>query len=516
MHCKNAKDRTMTCAPRIVLVALALGFLISVAVAQTSGGESIRRQPQLEKTTPPVQAPNTAFRPKTNSTSPAQSAAPIGRQIEAPPFLLSGPIGVKYAAVGGAGGPLGTPIGIEADALYGGRFHFFRQGRIYWHPEIGEAFVVWGAIDRKHSQLGGVEYGYPITDERTTPDGRGRYNHFRALHLPGKPELSIYWTPETGAQAVYGLIRDAWASSGWERGELGYPISDEFQDGEFRRSNFERGHILWSPRTGIRIVKAGATITAQRPPNLFGTLLVNGIEVAVKDRVIVGNPLFLSENRVCGEWKARLPELNAWFRSEAVSRINQRLGMLGPDYGVRESGTHVNFSAACGFVAEVSQACQDSITINMRVPGNMFQFYVMTPFTARNGLFGDSDPKFIVRADIDLSARIQIPTRPDQSLRLSQAQVKLSNVRPDSHNVAGDMVKRAVEIGSQFLVGEDIIATLSQDRMFRLDTIGVQLKDLAANVRSIPAQYRIDSCVGNSQVLRLNGTDVPLQNPIVR
>jgi uncharacterized protein with LGFP repeats len=49
---------------------------------------------------------------------------------------------------------------------------------------------------------------------------------------------------------VHGEIRVKWASLGWERSPLGYPTSDEFQSGEYRRSNFEHGYIRWSERTG--------------------------------------------------------------------------------------------------------------------------------------------------------------------------------------------------------------------------------------------------------------------------
>jgi len=58
-----------------------------------------------------------------------------------------------------------------------------------------------------------------------------------------------------GAHAIYGPIRDAWAQQGWETGPLGYPTSDEFQDGKFRRVNFERGHIRWSPVAGIEVIQ---------------------------------------------------------------------------------------------------------------------------------------------------------------------------------------------------------------------------------------------------------------------
>lgn len=85
------------------------------------------------------------------------------------------------------------------------------------------AFEVHGAIREKYLALGAEAsiLGYPSTDESSTPDGVGRYNHFQGG--------SIYWTPGTGAHEVHGLIRDRWASLGWERNsQLGYPITDEF------------------------------------------------------------------------------------------------------------------------------------------------------------------------------------------------------------------------------------------------------------------------------------------------
>ncbi|NDW04309.1 hypothetical protein [Jiella pacifica] len=181
-------------------------------------------------------------------------------------FAVYGAIGAKYAALGREAGPLGAPMSDEADAPGGGRFNNFRNGAIYWHPTIG-AFAVWGAIEDKWTSLGRVGYGYPITDETVTPDRRGRFNHFRQINLPGRPESSIYWTPQTGAHAVYGAIRQKWASMGWERGALGYPISDEYQDGQYRRSDFEGGSIRWTAQGGavtIPKARAGCTIYEHR------------------------------------------------------------------------------------------------------------------------------------------------------------------------------------------------------------------------------------------------------------
>jgi uncharacterized protein with LGFP repeats len=82
-----------------------------------------------------------------------------------------------------------------------------------------------------------------VTDEIGTPDGIGRFNHF-------SNSASIYWTPSTGAWSVHGLIRAKWASMGWERSCLAYPVSDEFAISGGRQSNFQHGFITWNASIG--------------------------------------------------------------------------------------------------------------------------------------------------------------------------------------------------------------------------------------------------------------------------
>ncbi len=103
--------------------------------------------------------------------------------------------------------------------------------------------AVVGKIAEKYDALGGCGslLGPPITEERGTPDGVGRYSVLE--------HGSIYWTPQHGAHEVHGRIRDAWAAAGWEAGRLGYPTSDEYADGDGRRSDFEHGYIHWSAAT---------------------------------------------------------------------------------------------------------------------------------------------------------------------------------------------------------------------------------------------------------------------------
>jgi len=149
----------------------------------------------------------------------------------------------KYIALGGSVGFLGNPMGPETSAPDGyGRFRDFEGGSIYWTRDTG-AHEVQGFIRAKWAAFGGEQsfLGYPVTDELTTPDGVGRFSHFQGG--------SIYWTPNTGAHEVHGLIRDKWSELGWELSSLGYPTSDEvlFSDGATRLNTFQNGCIYWTP-----------------------------------------------------------------------------------------------------------------------------------------------------------------------------------------------------------------------------------------------------------------------------
>ncbi|MGW5074161.1 alpha/beta hydrolase-fold protein [Rhodococcus sp. NPDC004095] len=132
----------------------------------------------------------------------------------------------------------------------GGVAQDFRNGRIFFSGSTG-AQVVTGMIGGEYQAMGGPSgpLGLPTTSEFGTPDGRGRGNHFQAG--------SIYWTPQTGAHAVRGAIRDLWSSQGWETGPLGYPVGDEIntpnKDGAVQ--GFEIGAIYWSPTTGANGVQ---------------------------------------------------------------------------------------------------------------------------------------------------------------------------------------------------------------------------------------------------------------------
>jgi uncharacterized protein with LGFP repeats len=160
-----------------------------------------------------------------------------------------GAIRDKWLALNSEGGVLGRPLDIERRTFDGiGRAQEFHGGSISWHLEIG-AFAIWGDIRAKWVDVGRERYGYPLTDESGCPDGRGRFNHFRALRQ--SPDKSIYWTPHTGAHPIHGAIRRFWAERGWERSGAGYPITAERNEngGPRRIQKFQRGAIVWDPET---------------------------------------------------------------------------------------------------------------------------------------------------------------------------------------------------------------------------------------------------------------------------
>jgi len=163
---------------------------------------------------------------------------------------VHGAIYDKWHSLGWERSPLGYPVTDETSTADGvGRFNNFQFGFIYWTPQTG-AQAVYGAIGQKWAALGRERsfLGYPLTDETGTPDGHGRYNHFQGG--------SIYWTPPTGAHEVHGLIRGKWAALGWERSFLGYPLTDETPtpDSIGRYNHFQGGSIYWTPPTGAHEV----------------------------------------------------------------------------------------------------------------------------------------------------------------------------------------------------------------------------------------------------------------------
>lgn len=165
-------------------------------------------------------------------------------------YQVYGEIGKKWESLGGQKGFLGAPLTDETATPDGvGRYNHFQHGSIYWRPN-SKAFEIHGFIREKWASLGWERsfLGYPLSDELDAGDGRGRYSAFQ--------HGAIVWTEKTGARVIYGPIRQKWTALGGGAGFLGYPVSDETKapDNVGLYVHFEHGTIYWSPTTGAHEV----------------------------------------------------------------------------------------------------------------------------------------------------------------------------------------------------------------------------------------------------------------------
>jgi hypothetical protein len=150
-------------------------------------------------------------------------------------------INSKHQQSGGVNGSLGRPVSnvsVTSDDLAFSRL--YETGAIYLKIG-GIPHEVHGSIYNKWKTLGAElgELGYPISDLIRSSSGNGGYFN---LFEHG----AIYWTPRTGAHAIYGEIYNKWKTLGAELGELGYPLTDvenvaELEDGTI--SYFQGGSI---------------------------------------------------------------------------------------------------------------------------------------------------------------------------------------------------------------------------------------------------------------------------------
>ncbi|RZQ61403.1 AbfB domain-containing protein [Amycolatopsis suaedae] len=131
------------------------------------------------------------------------------------------------------------------------RYRDYRCARMYWaptHHNFGPKIMT-GHIHAEYLRLGGhtsARLGLPVTDELDAPDKVGRYN---TLSNAG----AIYWSPSTGAHAMFGSILSTWYSLGGVKSSLKYPISAETDIPGLpggKRTLFQGGRIDYDPATG--------------------------------------------------------------------------------------------------------------------------------------------------------------------------------------------------------------------------------------------------------------------------
>jgi zinc D-Ala-D-Ala carboxypeptidase len=198
-------------------------------------------------------------------------AAVIGLAVPAAPASAATAIEQRYQQLGGPGGTLGRAQGGEVCGLRsGGCAQQYERGVIYWSPASG-AQAVWGAIRGTWAahglERGGL--GYPVTGERCGIRDGGCYQWFQGG--------LVMWSPASGVHAAWGAMLGTWAAQGYERGPLGYPASGElcFTGGAVTcRQYFQGGLITWNPQTGASVTlgidpadSTAVVVNKQRPLN---------------------------------------------------------------------------------------------------------------------------------------------------------------------------------------------------------------------------------------------------------
>ncbi|MFJ6002736.1 hypothetical protein [Arthrobacter sp. NPDC092385] len=160
--------------------------------------------------------------------------------------ITTGSIDATWSALGRERGKLGYPTGNEVCGLTGGGcYQNFQNGQIHKSPTTG-TYPTYGTIASAWGNSGwenGV-LGYPTSGEICGLTGGGCYQNFQ--------NGQIHWSPTTGASATRGVFNTAWGQTRWEAGSLGYPTGNQAcgLTGGGCYQDFQGGQIHWSPTTG--------------------------------------------------------------------------------------------------------------------------------------------------------------------------------------------------------------------------------------------------------------------------
>jgi 3',5'-cyclic AMP phosphodiesterase CpdA len=153
-------------------------------------------------------------------------------------------IAARYAELKEQGIDLGTAVGAEQDAGYGGRIQEYERGRIYWHASTG-AHALSGRLLQRYLDAGGHdvnpatgerELGFPSSDHERTEDGL-----YECVRFEWGMISDVGGTPLV---RLFGQLHEAWRTENGPLGRLGHPLTDVVRMEDGRASWFERG-FLW-------------------------------------------------------------------------------------------------------------------------------------------------------------------------------------------------------------------------------------------------------------------------------
>lgn len=147
----------------------------------------------------------------------------------------------KYADLGSDSSWLGSATSPIKSAGNGGLYQQFQSGKIYWQNNTGAWTVRSGAVDNYYASTNYESgyLGYPLSDEITIPE-KGVYQKFE--------RGTVYWSPVTSAWAIkYGAMFNRFSSLNYESSYLGFPLSGEIIAKNGVYQNFQGGRLYWRP-----------------------------------------------------------------------------------------------------------------------------------------------------------------------------------------------------------------------------------------------------------------------------
>lgn len=146
-----------------------------------------------------------------------------------------------------------------------GRAAEFEGGAIYWHPSVGAHAIPGpdpkirdsGILLGFHTKGGLAKLGYPVRDFTfiQTKTFKGAVQAFQ--------NGVLYIRDGYPATLVGGVIGQRWAKDGYEQGRLGWPVTDEMDNGTGGRiQQFENGTLEWDPSGAVlKIGEAARDLT---------------------------------------------------------------------------------------------------------------------------------------------------------------------------------------------------------------------------------------------------------------
>ncbi|MCQ9164945.1 D-alanyl-D-alanine carboxypeptidase family protein [Arthrobacter sp. STN4] len=178
----------------------------------------------------------------------------------------NGAIAAKYQSTGGASGPLGAAITpLRCGLVHGGCYRAYHGGSIHWSAGTG-AHVTLGGIAGRWAvfQWERGFLGYPVSDENCTLAWAGCVQSYQGGY--------VYWQSSVSAHTIHGGIGRKWVQMGYERNPLGYPSSEEACSGVPHQcvQQFLGGSITWVSGGGVSVnpnARSVGVVVNKRRPN---------------------------------------------------------------------------------------------------------------------------------------------------------------------------------------------------------------------------------------------------------